>query len=80
MDLETRLVFIDTSAYEAKKLQFGHFALLRLQELIDEEKIYLLIIDVVRSEIGKHLKKYAEEAVIVPRNFRKKGVFMRGSG
>ncbi len=35
MDLQTRLIFIDTSAYEVKKLQFGHFALLRLQELVE---------------------------------------------
>lgn len=76
MDLETRLVFIDTSAYEVKKLQFGHFALLRLQELIDAEKIHLLITDVVRFEIEKHLKKYAEEAVTAHRNFRKQGSFL----
>lgn len=38
MELQTRLVFIDTSAYEIKKLQFGHFVLGRLQQLVEEKK------------------------------------------
>lgn len=76
MELQTRLVFIDTSAYETKKLQFGHFVLRRLQDLVEDEKIHLLITDVVRSEIEKHLKKYAEEAVTAHKAFRKKGSFL----
>ncbi|GKX46629.1 PIN domain-containing protein [Pectobacterium carotovorum] len=76
MELQTRLVFIDTSSYEIKKLQFGHFVLRRLQDLVEDEKIHLLITDVVRSEIEIHLKKYAEEAVKEHKNFRKKGSFL----
>ncbi|MCO7254445.1 PIN domain-containing protein [Dickeya oryzae] len=76
MELQTRLVFIDTSAYETKKLQFGHFVLSRLQQLVEEEKIHLLITDVVRAEIENHLKKYAEAAVKEHKNFRKKGSFL----
>jgi len=44
-ELETRLVFLDTSAYENKNYQFGQYALGRLQELIKQEKIHLLITD-----------------------------------
>ena len=76
MELQTRLVFIDTSAYETKKLQFGHFVLGRLQVLVEEEKIHLLITDIVRSEIELHLKKYAEAAVREHKNFRKNGSFL----
>lgn len=76
MELQTRLVFIDTSAYEAKKLQFGHFVLARLQQLVEEGKIHLLITDVIRAEIDAHLKKYADAAVKEHKNFRKKGSFL----
>ncbi|AJB73151.1 hypothetical protein SS25_15605 [Enterobacter hormaechei subsp. hormaechei] len=76
MELQTRLVFIDTSAYETKKLQFGHYALARLQQLVEEEKIHLLITDVVRTEIEVHLKKYADAAVKEHKTFRKKGSFL----
>lgn len=73
MELETRLVFIDTSAYEKKKLQFGIFALARLERLVTEGKIQLLITDVVRSEIETHLKKMAHDAVTEHKKFRKSG-------
>ncbi|HGH0375153.1 hypothetical protein B4902_21715 [Yersinia frederiksenii] len=76
MELQTRLVFIDTSAYETKKLQFGHFVLGRLQDLVEDEKIHLLITDVVRTEIEIHLKKLAEVAVREHKNFRKNGSFL----
>ena len=62
MELETRLVFIDTSAYENKNYQFGQHILGRLQELIEQEKIHLLVTDVTKSEIESHLKKKSVEA------------------
>jgi len=39
MELQTRLAFIDTSAFEKKNYQFGQYALGRLQELIEDEKL-----------------------------------------
>lgn len=77
MELQTRLVFIDTSAYEHKKLQFGHFALLRLQDLVESKKIHLLITDVVREEIENHLKKFADEAVTAHKQFRRNASFLQ---
>nr|WP_319554184.1 PIN domain-containing protein [uncultured Vibrio sp.] len=50
MELQTRLVFIDTSAFEKKNYQFGQHSLGRLQELIEDEKIHLLITDVTRKD------------------------------
>ncbi|MFH8136287.1 PIN domain-containing protein [Pantoea osteomyelitidis] len=76
MELETRLIFIDTSAYEKKKLQFGLFALARLERLVTEGKPQLLITDVVRSEIETHLKKFAHDAVTEHRKFRTSGSFL----
>lgn len=61
MELQTRLAFIDTSAFEKKNYQFGQYALGRLQELIEDEKIHLLITDVTRKEIDSHLKEGANK-------------------
>ncbi|CAX53288.1 conserved uncharacterized protein (plasmid) [Erwinia billingiae Eb661] len=77
MELQTRLVFIDTSAYEMKRLQFGHYALARLEQMVAERKIHLLITDVVRSEIESHLKKFATEAVRHLNQFKKDASFLR---
>lgn len=76
MELQTRLVFIDTSAYEKKRFQFGLFVLGRLEKLVNEEKIHLLITDVVQSEIEAHLKKFAEEAVTELKKFQKNASFL----
>ncbi|MFU0872729.1 PIN domain-containing protein [Kluyvera sichuanensis] len=77
MELQTRLVFIDTSAYEQKKLQFGHYALARLEEMVREEKIHLLVTDVVHQEIESHLKRFATDAVTQLRKFQKTATFLQ---
>ncbi|MEM0672559.1 PIN domain-containing protein [Dickeya oryzae] len=76
MELQTRLVFIDTSAYEAKNFQFGHHALGRLEKMVIEEKIHLLITDVVRSEIESHLKIFSDKAVRVLKKCQKEASFL----
>lgn len=38
MELQTRLVFIDTSAYQAKRFQFGHYDLAHLERMVAEKK------------------------------------------
>ena len=71
MELQTRLVFIDTNAFEKKNYQFGQHALGRLQELIEEEKIHLLITDVTRKEIDSHLRRKSEEAASMIKKMQK---------
>lgn len=56
MQLQTRLVFIDTSAYQAKRFQFGHYDLARLETMVTEGKIHLLITDVICSEIEAYIR------------------------
>ncbi|MEN4673615.1 PIN domain-containing protein [Pantoea agglomerans] len=77
MELQTRLVFIDTSAYEAKRFQFGHYGLARLEKMVVEKKIHLLITDVIRSEIEGHIRKFADEAVSELKKFQKAASFLR---
>jgi len=77
MELQTRLVFIDTSAYQAKRFQFGHYDLARLEKMVTERKIHLLVTDVVRSEIEGHIRKFADEAVSELKKFQKAASFLR---
>jgi len=79
MELQTRLAFIDTSAFEKKNYQFGQYALGRLQELIEDEKIHLLITDVTRKEIDSHLKRKSEEAASMISKMQRDGMFLRNT-
>lgn len=78
-ELETRLVFLDTSAYENKNYQFGQHALGRLQELIEQEKIHLLITDVTRREVESHLKKKSLSAVAKIKEVQREAMFLRNT-
>jgi len=79
MELQTRLVFIDTNAFEKKNYQFGQHALGRLQELIEDGKIHLLITDVTRKEIDSHLKRKSEEAASMIKKMQKDAMFLRNT-
>lgn len=79
MELQTRLVFIDTNAFEKKNYQFGQHALGRLQELIEDEKIHLLITDVTKKEIDTHLRCKSEEAASNIRKLQKDAMFLRNT-
>lgn len=79
MELQTRLVFIDTCAYESKNFQFGQHALGRLQELVENEKIHLLITDVTRSEIEAHLHKKSDDAASKIKQLTKDAMFLRNT-
>lgn len=78
-ELETRLVFLDTSAYENKNYQFGQYALGRLQELIEQEKIHLLITDVTISEIELHLYKKSFSAAAKIKEITRDAMFLRNT-
>ncbi|WP_407437642.1 PIN domain-containing protein [Lelliottia sp.] len=77
MELETRLVFIDTSAYQAKRFQFGHYDLAHLEKMVQERKIHLLVTDVICSEIESHIKRFADDAVSHLKKFQKAAAFLR---
>ncbi|MFW5407090.1 PIN domain-containing protein [Pectobacterium brasiliense] len=77
MELQTRLVFLDTSAYQAKNFQFGFYDLARLEQMVAEEKIHLLVTDVIRSEIEAHIRKFADDTVSQLKKFQKAAAFLR---
>ena len=70
-ELKTRLVFIDTCAYESKNFNFGINSLGRTQRYIEEGKIHLLLPDITKSEIEKHIWDNAEAAEIQLRSILK---------
>lgn len=63
MELVTRLVYIDTSAYERKHFQFGLYILEKLQSFASNGKVHVLITDITRKEIEAHIRKKVEEAL-----------------
>jgi hypothetical protein len=77
MELESRLVFIDTSAYESKNYQFGVHALGKLEEFIEQEALQLLITDVTVKEIESHLRKYSDESASKIKKIQKEAMFLR---
>jgi len=79
VELASRLVFIDTSAYETKNFQFGVHALGRLEELVDDKKIHLLISDVTIKEITSHLKQYSDDAARAMKKIQKEAMFLRNT-
>jgi hypothetical protein len=78
-DLATRIVFIDTSAYQSKNFQFGQHALGKLEQLVNDEKVYLLTTDVTNSEIESHLKEHAEHAAKAVKIIQKDAMFLRNT-
>ncbi|EOA9037561.1 PIN domain-containing protein [Vibrio harveyi] len=79
MELATRLVFIDTSAFEKKNFQFGQHSLGRLQELIEQEKIRLLMTDVTQKEIEGHLQKHSADSASKLKKLTKDAMFLRNT-
>lgn len=65
MELQSRHIFIDTSSYEQKNYQFGQHSLGKLQELVEAEKIHLLITDVTSKEIETHLMDLSVNAGVI---------------
>ncbi|MBJ8417467.1 PIN domain-containing protein [Acinetobacter courvalinii] len=80
MELETRLIFIDTCAFENKNFQFGSHALQTLEELLEYNKIQLLITDITKNEIKSHIIKKSEEAIKELNNYMdEKGKILRAA-
>ncbi|WP_312479180.1 PIN domain-containing protein [Kosakonia cowanii] len=71
MELITRLVYIDTSAYERKHFQFGLYILEKLENFASDDKVRILVTDITRREIELHIRKNAEEALKELNKFQK---------
>lgn len=77
MDLKSRLVFLDTNIYEGKNFQFLSNSLGGLKELIEAEEVRLLITDVTKNEVRKHIEKKALSAASELKAIKKKAMILR---
>jgi len=78
-ELESRLVFIDTSAYESKNYQFNEHALGKLCDFLEYERLHLLITQITINEIKAHLLLKSEESARAIKKIQKDAMFLRNA-
>lgn len=78
-ELESRLVFVDTSAYESKNYQFGEHALAKLCDFLESERLHLLITQITINEIKAHLLFKSEESSRAIKKIQKEAMFLRNT-
>ncbi|WP_201576808.1 PIN domain-containing protein [Psychrobacter sp. H8-1] len=78
-ELESRLVFIDTSAYESKNYQFNEYALGKLCDYLESKRIHLLITEITINEIKAHLFSKSEESAKAIKKVQKEAMFLRNT-
>lgn len=78
-ELESRLVFIDTSAYESKNFQFNKHALGNLCEFLESKRLHLLITKITIDEIKAHLLLKSEESARAIKTIQKDAMFLRNT-
>lgn len=78
-ELESRLIFIDTSAYENKNFQFSEHALGRLCEYLENRRLHLLITQVTIDEVKKHLHSKSEESAKSIKKIQREAMFLRNA-
>jgi hypothetical protein len=71
-ELLTRL-YLSTYQHLKRKISILTTFSGRLQELIEQEKLHLLITDVTKKEIENHLRKHAKEAASKIKKLTKEG-------
>lgn len=78
-ELESRLVFIDTSAYESKNYQFTEHALGKLCDYLESKRIHLLITQITINEIKAHLFSKSEDSARAIKKVQKEAMFLRNT-
>lgn len=78
-ELESRLVFVDTSAYESKNYQFSEHALGKLCDFLESDRLHLLITQITINEIKAHLLLKSEESARAIKKIQKEAMFLRNT-
>jgi hypothetical protein len=78
-ELQSRLVFIDTSAFERKNYQFGKYKLEQLCGYLEENKLHLLTTEVTINEVKKHIKNKSQESAKAIRVAKKEAALLRNT-
>lgn len=79
VELESRLIFIDTSAYENKNFQFNEHALGRLCDYLESRRLHLLITQVTIDEVKKHLHSKSDESAKAIKKIQREAMFLRNT-
>lgn len=77
MQLKSRLLFVDTCVYEGKNFQFLTHSLGSLKKLVDAGEVRLLITEVTKNEVLKHIKRRSNEALKSIKAVRKDAMILR---
>lgn len=59
--LRTRLVFIDTCTFQSRNFQFLKYVLDQVRVFCDEDKIRILVTDILIGEVRKHISEKAKD-------------------
>ncbi|MDT3334138.1 PIN domain-containing protein [Shewanella sp. SP1S1-7] len=78
-ELESRLVFVDTSAYERKNYQFNEHALGKLCDFLESDRLHLLITQITINEIKAHLLQKSEESAKAIKKIQYDAMFLRNT-
>lgn len=78
-ELQSRLVFIDTSAFENKNFQFSSHKLDQLCGYLEERKLHLLTTEITILEVKKHLNEKAKKAVSTIKKAQKDAMILRNT-
>lgn len=79
IELESRLVFIDTSVYESKNYQFTEHTLGNLCDFLESKRIHLLITQITINEIKAHLLSKSQESARAIKKIQKEAMFLRNA-
>lgn len=77
MDLQSRIVFLDTNIYQGKNFQFLTHSLGSLKKLVEDGEIHLLITDVTIGEVKSHISEKAGSAVSELKAIKKNAMILR---
>ncbi|MBV7413626.1 PIN domain-containing protein [Aeromonas sp. sif2433] len=78
-ELQSRLVFIDTSAFESKNFQFDSHKLEQLCGYLKERKLHLLTTEITIKEVRKHIRAKSKDAASAVKKIRKEAMFLRNT-
>lgn len=77
MQLQSRIVFLDTNVYIAKNYQFLTHSLGSIKELCERDEIRLIVTDVTSEEVKSHIRSAAVETAAVLKRAKKDAMLIR---
>ncbi|GFM68999.1 hypothetical protein PSCICJ_51170 [Pseudomonas cichorii] len=77
MQLQSRVVFLDTNVYIAKNYQFLTHSLGAIKKLRDAEEILLIVPDVTDMEVRSHIRSESSETAAVLKKVKKDAMLIR---